>query len=135
MDLDRFINVLANRISEIIPDGFHVTATDGMLWYSADSGRFPGQMGNYHVGPTGTKIRSSFGVYGASDEENMVGVAVQALDELQDFISEATHNPWPGVTSQPKPHGRIRDSHLDLWYGDSTNPILAFKPILLTLGG
>ena len=131
MDLDRFTDILANRLSAIVPAGFQVTAADGMLWYSAEQGRFPGQSGNGHIGRAGTYVRSNFGAYGESDKENIVGVAVQALDELQDYISEATHNPWPGVTTQPSPHGQIVGSHLDLWYGDFDEPVLACQSIPL----
>ena len=132
MHLDRLAAVLADRLSAIVPDGFHVAAADGMLWYSAEQGRFPGQSGDYRIGRAGTYVRDNFGVYGASDEANVIGVAVQALDELQDYVSEATHEPWPGTTSQPRSHGRILNSHLNLWYGDHDNVILACEPIPLT---
>jgi hypothetical protein len=59
------------------------------------------------------------------------GVATQALDELQDYISEATHDPWPGTTAQPRPYARIRDSMLYLGYGDPDAPILTCAPIPL----
>jgi len=131
MDLERFAAVLADRFSEIVPAGFHVAAADGMLWYRTDEGRFPGQLGNYRVGQSGSHIRSNFGVYGESDEENIVGVAVHALDELQDYVSEASHVPWPDVTSQPKPHGKIIDAHLDLWYGDPDDRALSCSRIPL----
>jgi len=41
---------LADRLAAIVPDGFHVQAAGGMLWYSSDAGRFPGQISNYQVG-------------------------------------------------------------------------------------
>jgi hypothetical protein len=132
MDLDHLTTLLADRLSAIVPTGFHVALADGTLWYSAEQGRFPGQSGDYRVGRAGTYVRDNFGAYGGSDEENIVGVAVQALDDLQDYISEATHTPWPGTSNQPSPHGRILDSHLDLWYGDYDNAILACEPIPLT---
>ncbi|HEY6294232.1 MAG TPA: hypothetical protein VIX15_01085 [Streptosporangiaceae bacterium] len=132
MDLDQLTAVLADRLAAVVPAGFHVAAADGMLWYSAEEGRFPGQSGNYRVGQAGTHVRDNFGAYGASDEENIVGVAVQALSELQDYISEATHTPWPGTTSQPSPQGQILDSYLHLWYEDRDNAILACEPLPLT---
>jgi hypothetical protein len=130
-DLDRFAGILADRLSAIVPAGFHVEASDGMLWYSADQGRFPGQSGDYRVGRAGTHVRDNFGVYGETDEDNIVGLAVQVLDELQDYVDEATHDPWPGTTRQPRPHGQIRDSSLHLWYGDPDNVVLACDPIQL----
>ena len=102
-----------------------------MLWYSAD-GQFPGQSGNYQPGSAGSYIRSSFGVFGDSVEENVTGIGVKVLDELQDYVSEATHDPWPGTTRQPQPYARIIDSQLNLWYGDCDNTSLACEPIPLT---
>lgn len=131
MDVDRLTAALADRLSAIVPAGFHVAATDGMLRYSAEEGRFPGQSGDYRPGTASSYVRDNFGVYGSSDEENIVGVAVQALSELQDYVSEATHTPWPGTTSQPSPHGRIIDSRLNLWFGDHDHAIAACEPIPL----
>jgi hypothetical protein len=68
------------------------------------------------------------------EEENIVGIAVQALSELQDYISEATHTPWPGTTRQPSPQGRILNAHLNLWYADNGNVILSCDPIPLAEG-
>ena len=132
MDLDRFIAILANRLTGIVPDGFHVTAEHGMLWYSAEQEVPSEQQGDRKIGRSGTYARSNYGRYGESDEENIVGVSTQALDELQDFISEATHLPWPGVTSQPAPHSEIVDSYLHLWYGDADSPAVACERIPLT---
>jgi hypothetical protein len=131
MDLDQLATILADRLSMIVPAGFHVAAADGMLWYSAEQGRFPAQSGDYRVGQAGTYVRTNFGVYGPAKDENIIGVAVQALSELQDYVSEATHTPWPGTTRQPNSHGRIRDSHLELWYGDPDNVVLSCDPIPL----
>jgi hypothetical protein len=132
VDVEALTAILADRFAAIIPAGFHVEASDGMLWYSADAGRFPGQAGDYRVGRAGSHIRDNLGVYSDTDEENIIGVAVQALDELQDYVSEASHDPWPGRTGQPPPHGQIRDSALHLWYGDPGQPGLACEPIALT---
>jgi hypothetical protein len=131
VDLDRFAEILADRLAAIVPAGFHVEAGDGMLWYSADEGGFPGQPGDYHAGRSGTYVRENFGVYGETDEDNIVGLAVQALDELQDYVGEATGDPWPGTTRQPPPHGRIGDENLHLWYGDPDDVVLACDPIQL----
>lgn len=116
--------ILADRLSAMVPEGFHVDARDGMLWYSADEGR---------AGRSGTYVQSNFGVYGETDEDNIVGLAVQALDELQDYVSEATHDPWPGTTAQPAPHAQIRESTLHLWYGDPGSPVLACEPVPLAV--
>lgn len=87
--------------------------------------------GDYGASRAGTYVSRNCGVYGATDEENIVGIAVQALSELQDYVSEATYLPWPGVTSQPSPHGQILDSSLSLWYGDPDNPVLTCERLSL----
>ncbi len=62
------------------------------------------------------------------------GVAAQALDELQDYIDEASHDPWPGTRTPPRPFAEMRGAELHLWYGgpDVNSPaILACQPIPL----
>ena len=130
MDLDHFAALLADRLSAIVPAGFCVTAGGGMLWYS-EQGESPVGPEEYRFG-SGTYIREFFNAYGESDRERVVGAAVRALDELQDYISESTHDPWPGATRQPSPHGRISGSSLHLWYEDQGNVLLYCDPIQLT---
>jgi len=126
VDVDELTALLASRLAAIVPPGFHVEAADGMLWYSADQGRFPGQQGDYRVGRAGTHVRANLG---PADADHLVALGCQALDELQDYVSEATHDPWPGTTAQPRPYARIRDATLYLGYGDPGNPVLACPPI------
>jgi hypothetical protein len=124
VDVDRFAEILARRLAAIVPDRFGVEADDGTLRYFTDQ---PG------AGSSATYVRENFGVYGDSDEDNLVGIAVQALSEVQDYVSEATAEPWPGRTRQPPPHAEIRDGNLQLWYGDV---VLAVDPIpLAAIGG
>ena len=119
VDVDLFAGILAERFRAIVPGGFAVQAGDGMLWYSTAA---------RNAGVAGTHVRDNWGAYGHSDEDNLVGVAVQALSELQDYVSEATADPWPGTTSQPSAHGVIREGNLHLWYGDV---VLAVDPVPL----
>jgi hypothetical protein len=44
VDADLLAHALAEQLAGMVPDGFHVQAADGMMWYSADEGRFPGQL-------------------------------------------------------------------------------------------
>jgi hypothetical protein len=132
MDVNGLTVVLAGRLAAIVPAGFYVEAAGGVLCYSADEGRFPGQSGDYRVGDAGTDVRTNVSAHGQTDEERIAGVAVQALDELQDYISEATHDPWPGARNQPPSRARIRDSVLHLWYGRYEDVVLACEPIPLT---
>ena len=59
VDADELADALADRLAAIVPDGFHVRAADGMLWYSSDAGRFPGQMSDFHVGASGIYVRDN----------------------------------------------------------------------------
>jgi hypothetical protein len=134
-DADLLTEALAIRLGAIVPDGFHVRAADGVLWYSADAGRFPGQLSNYHVGRSGTYVTGNLASYGETAEKRIAGVAAQALDELQDYVDEASHDPWPGMRIPPRSFAVVRGGALHLWYGgpDITSPaLLACEPIPLT---
>jgi len=130
-DLDALTVLLADRLATVVPAGFYVKAADGMLRYTCDEGRFPGQQGNYHCGEAGTFVRDNFGLHGETEADNIVGAATQALDELQDYVSEATHDPWPGTRSQPSPYARISGGTLQLGYGDRGDVVLGCAPIQL----
>ena len=138
VDPDRLTEVLAGRLAAIVPDGFYVRGMDGMLWYSAEAGRFPGQLGDYHVGGSGTYVRDNLEACEetGTPEQAVASVAWWALDQLQDFVDEASHDPWPGERTPPHPYAEIRDRALHLWYGgdDSTSPVvLACEPVPLAL--
>lgn len=60
IDADRLTVVLAARLAAIAPAGFRVRAEDGMLWYSCEQGRLPGQLNNYSPGASGTYVRLNF---------------------------------------------------------------------------
>jgi hypothetical protein len=110
VDVNALTVILAARLAAIVPAGFYIEAADGMLWYSAEEGRFPGE----------------------TDADRSVGVAVQALAERQDYIDEATHDPWPGTSNPPPPHARIHDSKLHVWYGGPDDVVvLGCEPIPL----
>jgi len=78
-----------------------VQAAGGMLWYSSDAGRFPGQISNYQVGASGPYVRVNLEAYSETTEDPAARVARQALDELQDYVDEASHEPWPGTGTPP----------------------------------
>jgi hypothetical protein len=134
VDLSKLTVILADRMAAIVPNGFHVEAAEGMLWYSADEGRFPGQAGNYRVGRSGTYVRDNFNAHGRSEDDRIAGIAAQVLDELQDYIDEATHDPWPGQSTPPRAYAQVRGRMLHLWYGGpdvDSAAVLACEPIPL----
>lgn len=123
VDLDRLTAVLAGRLGAIVPAGIHVEAAAGMLWYSADQ----------VAGRSGTHVAENFHTHGHTDEQRLVGVAAQALDELQDYVDEVTTEPWPGERTPPQPHAQVRHEMLHMWYGspDHDRAVLACEPIPL----
>jgi hypothetical protein len=134
VDADALAVALADRLTRIVPAGLHVAADKGMLWYSADPGQFPGQAGNQSVGTSGTFVRDNLEADGEPDENRIALIAAQALDELQDYVDEATHEPWPGKQKPPRPHAQVRDAVLHLWYGGpdiGDEVVLACEPISL----
>jgi len=122
MDPQKVARLLAGRLSAIVPQGFHVEADEAMIWFTADEGRFPGQQGIYQVGPAGMDV----GQYSA---DQVVGMAFDALDYLQDFVDEASHDPWPGKRRPPKPRAEIRGGMLHFWYGEGDDVVLECDPI------
>lgn len=103
-----------------------------MLWYAAEPGRFPGQQGLYQVGSSGTYFLENFYLHGENEEGHpVVAVTIQALNELQDFVDEASHDPWPGLRRAPRPNAEIRGSELHLWYEDGDEVVAACRPIPL----
>lgn len=131
VDLDALTVLLADRLAAVVPAGFYVKVAGGMLRYTCDEGRFPGQQGNYGCGEAGIFVRDNFGLHGETEADNLVGAATQALDALQDYVSEATHDPWPGTRSQPSPYARISGGTLQLGYGDPGDVVLGCAPIRL----
>jgi len=134
LDPDRFAAALADRLAAVVPDGFHVTVEDDMLWFRSDPGRFPGQRGDYRVGASGIWPREDLltcAGYDDGAEDCPAGAARHALDVLQDYVAEATHDPWPGVRVMPEPQAKVRGSALHLWYGPADAPVLACEPINL----
>lgn len=135
VDVDKLTDLLADRMAAIVPDGFHVEAADGIIWYSADERRLPGRPASGHMGISWTYVRASFRAHGQTDEEHMTGVATQALGELQDYVEQATQKPWPGDQTAAQPHAAVRDGTLHIWYGEpdpSGQVFLACQPIPLS---
>ena len=64
-------------------------------------------------------MAAGFGVSGQAAGERVAGIAAQALDELRDYVNQATHGPWPGERTPPRAYAEVRDAALRLWYGET----------------
>jgi hypothetical protein len=135
LDVAGFTELLTARLAAIVPAGFRVELAGDMLWFRSDEGRFPGQLGDYRVGSTGIQVPAQFtgAEQDGTAEECAAELAWRALDTLQDYVAEATHEPWPGQRSMPEPRAQVRNSMLHLWYGDADSPVLACEPVPLAL--
>lgn len=62
------------------------------------------------------------------------GQEASASNRLQDYIDEATHEPWPGERTPPQAYAEVRDAVLHLWYGEpgaSDQVVLGCAPVAL----
>jgi hypothetical protein len=121
VESDRLARLLAERLNEIAPPGFRVAADGGMLFYSATATVRP-------AGSSGTHVGENFGD-GSPLAERIRAVSEQALDEFQDYVAEATTEPWPGQRQAPAPHAEVRGPRVHLWYGAADAPVLECSPI------
>lgn len=132
MDPARIGNLLADRFRRIVPDGFYVEFDGTMLWYTSEEGRFPGQLSDYRVGSSGDYIVEWLRNLATEAPENATAeIGRMALDHLQDYVSEATHDPWPGTRRMPVAKAAIRNSELCLWFEDNGEVLLGCEPIPL----
>lgn len=130
VDADELGRLLEDRLGKVVPPGFQVAySEDGLLRYTSDPGRFPGHPGTYQAGASGTYVRDNFTLWGDTDPERVVGACRQALDELQDYIDEASHAPWPGDRTPPRPFAELRGAEFVWGYGAPDAPVLECEPI------
>jgi hypothetical protein len=126
---DQLAAVLAERFGQIVPPGFHVEVEDGLVAFWADEALgLPGQTGE-GPGRSGSWVRINFELPPGSVNERLVAAGEWALSDLQDYVDEATTEPWPGVRKPPAVHAAIRDGQLRLWFADGETTILECEPI------
>jgi len=121
VDAVRISELLADHLDAVVPDGIRVRAVNGMLWYSAD------RVG-VRSGSAGSYIEANLH-NGDSDEERLARCCEMVLSQLQDFVDEATAEPWPGGLRPPKPRAEVRDGLLRLWWEDEENVVVEWQPI------
>jgi hypothetical protein len=136
--------LLAERIREVVPRGITVScdlkealaarrgATEpsspesaGMLWFSATGHSGPLSSGGSYA-PRTLLLRDL-----GSIEARVTRACWGALDDLKDFVDEATTVPWPGGTVGSPPGALVDGGHVHLWYGDITAPVLRLRSIQL----
>ena len=116
--------------SELFPDyaGDPSTPVDPALRL-----REPGVVVSYN-GDAGWGYRGSV----SSDPtiDRWAQFAWQLLSNIQDILVDDTTRAWPPVPGRdagvlPSPGAAVESGVLHMWFGDRTNPILAFQPVRL----
>ena len=119
-------NLLAGRLNAIVPDGFSVTAADGFVCVTSASSPFHSGSGvEWHVEQ-----------HAGNPLDNITVAARNALNAVQDFISEETRWPWPPAPGRSRtymamPFATIRGGNLILGYGEADQLALTIEPIPL----
>jgi hypothetical protein len=102
-----------------------------MVFWADEELGLPGQMGD-GPGRSGSWVRDNFELPPGPVDERLVTAGEWALKSLQDYVDEATTEPWPGVGKPPSVHAAIRDRQLRRWFADGESTILECEPIDLT---
>lgn len=132
MDAGALVREMADRFRAVVPRGFHVAiGSDGTLWFSYDQGRVPGQQGVFQPGTAGTHLRHNLLTVSGTPAERVVAAAKQALEDLQDYVDEVSHEPWPGLRRPPSARAQVSDGLLHCWYVDGEEVVLELDPVPL----
>jgi len=115
-----FAAELAVRLNEVVPAGFTVAAENVSVRLSHE-GRFVGATDMAEL---------------VEDSENFDDLPANAataaraiLSNVQDWITDITHDPWPGTRSLPNPDARVQDHVLDMWFGGDDDRVLVLRPL------
>jgi hypothetical protein len=62
--------------------------------------------------------------------ENLETAVRATLSGVQDYIADATTEPWPGIGGQqPNPDARVNEETVSMWFGAEDAPVLRLPPI------
>jgi hypothetical protein len=115
---------LARRLDEVAPAGVavRVQASDLVVLHA---GRVLGISGAPAILETVEALHEP--------AENLETAVRATLSAVQDYIAEATTEPWPGTGGrQPNPDARVEASTVSMWFGPEDAPVLRLPPIDLT---
>jgi hypothetical protein len=121
VNVEKFLELLAGSLDAVAPGSYRVISDGDMLWW----------------GTSGTYARQAYEAYLERLDEPIIydevisAVAFKAMDELQDYVTENTGEPWPGHRTVPAPHAVVENGVLLMWFGDRSQPALSLNPIEL----
>ena len=124
VDGTQLAKVLAERLSEVLPDGFSITSEGHNLWLDAPDG-----FGNSAWAGAVDEDPTDFSLY--------PGAARVVLSSIQDGVSLTLREFWPlvqvdGRRQMAMPGAKVVGDSLVFWYGSEDAPAIRFRPIKLT---
>jgi len=112
---------LARRLNGVVPPGISVHAQDGELAVLHD-GDVIGISGAPAILETVEALREP--------RENLETAVRASLSGVQDYVADATTEPWPGSGgTQPNPDARVEADTVRMWFGPEDAPVLRLPPI------
>ncbi len=115
---------LARRLDDVAPAGVTVRAQASDLAV-LHAGRVVGISGAPAILETVEALQEP--------AENLETAVRAALSSVQDYIADATTEPWPGTGGrQPNPDARVEANTVSMWFGPENAPVLRLPPIDLT---
>ena len=116
---------LADRLNQIVPDGFTVRSEGVSVNVYQDDQDLGGS----------PALEILADRDGRSVDEKIEAGVQAVLSDVQDRVIKARKGPWPGVsgrgTDLPMPDCRVTGDRLQLWFGDENAPVISVAPIEL----
>jgi hypothetical protein len=121
MDAGRLAVELSSRMEEDLPSGFSVTVDGDMLWFLFEGERRAGSYACQWVDSGQDSL-----------EDLTVRACELALNDLQDFVTEKTKEPWPALSGRPpRPGALLVERTIEMWFGPSDQPVTRLRPLPL----
>ena len=123
MDGTQLASALAERLAQVLPEGFSISSDGPDLWLDTPDG-------------VGTSAWAGAVDRNPMDLSLYTGAATTVLDSIQDGVSVTLREPWPLVMvgsehQMAMPDAKVVDGVLELWYGNEDAPAIRFQPIKL----
>jgi len=124
VDGTQLAKALAERLSEVLPDGFSITSEGHNLWLDTPDG-----LGSSAWAGAVDRDPTDFALYPRA--------AWVVLSSIQDGVSLTLREFWPLVEVNEQhqlamPGAKVVGDSLVLWYGSEDAPTIRFRPIKLT---
>jgi hypothetical protein len=121
MDAERLALELSSRMKEILPAGFAVVVDGDMLWFLFDGKRRVGSYACQWIDSGQDSI-----------EALTVRACELAVNDLQDFVTEETTEPWPSSGGRPpRVSARLAGRSIEIWFGEHDHPVARLRPLIL----